>query len=266
MNRSCLALCAAVLAYAIHPTTAVAQEEAPTCIYDPATAAFRAYDAASDSALTRETLFERDRPAFIMIDGMRFQLGEPMRGAVDELNGLIQSRGMVDGVRYFGTADAHSDLVAAITQPSPCVLHAYNYAPSVHGAWVEELPFDFRFPALAVDAASFRRDGDRAHGVGFLMRGHPHLEDNPALYYRQTIESDCAAERTRIVDTRAYAAENTLHQRFAEEGNWVANADLNHPATRVLAQLVCNPPPEWPANTRLESLDAFSEQVHAAAH
>ncbi len=267
MNRRFFALCAAVLTLAIHPTTAFAQDAQPSCIYDPAAEQFRAYDADADTALVGETLVGRDPPDVVVIDGLRFRRADSLRGTADELNRLIQPWEIVDGVQYFGVADRGSDLVAAISVPEACLLEGYRYAPVLHGVWAEqEQPFVFRFSGLAVDAASFRRDGDRAHGVGFLMLGHPHPDQDPALYFRQTIESDCKADRTRVIDTRSYAAENTLHQRFAEEGDWVANADLRHPATRALAHIVCNVPTEWPASTKLESLDAFSEQVHAAAH
>jgi hypothetical protein len=267
MTRPSFALCAAVLTITLQPTPVFAQEAQPTCVYDPAAEQFRAYRGDADASLLGETLVGRERPEAIVIDGQRFQYSEPLRGTADDLNRLVQPRGMVDGVRYFGVADAWSDLTAAVSRPEYCMLEAYRYAPIVHGVWVMEQPFVFSFPALAVDRASFRKEGDRARGIGFLMRGHPHPEQDPSLYYRQTIESDCAAERTRIIDTRSYAAENTLHQRFpADDADWVPNDDLTHPATRVLANLICKPPAEWPDNTRLESLDKFSEQVHQAAH
>ena len=266
MNRPSLALCAAVLTLILPTTPVLAQEAQATCIFDAAAGQFRAYDAAADGALLGATLSGRERPDSIVVAGRRFDYSEPLRGTADDLNRLIEPRGMHDGVRYFGIADPHADLVAALSRPDYCMLEAYRYAPVVHGVWVMEQPFVFSFPALAVDRASFRKEGDTAHGVGFLMRGHPHPEQDPSLYYRQTIESDCANARTRILDTRSYATENTLHQRFTDSAEWVANDDLTHPATRVLANLICKPPTEWPDNTRLESLDKFSEQVHQAAH
>ena len=271
------ALLIAVLLAALHAGPAFAQTAEPVgCVYDPAQGRFRGMDVAADEALVRETLAGRDTEAsrkileerVVFIDGRRFEAIELMTDTPDGLNAVLVDKAMVAGVRFFGVSDPYADRIATLVGAIDCAFQVYAYRPIVYGAWIEERPFQFKYPALAVERSSFRKEGGIAHATGFLMRGHPHADsEDKYLYLRMIIAADCDAKTVTLLDERGYGANAEALTRFTPTAGAVALDDVSQPGLRALAQIACNPPAEWPEATLLkDGLDKFSEMVHQAAH
>ena len=272
MMRAIVAVALFVATFAAH-----AQSDASGCIYDPELGQFRSYDPDADQALVRETLAGRDTDAsrkiwqerVVLVGGRRFEATGLISDTPDGLNGVLSDQGLVEGVRFFGIAsDPYNDRIATIVGAIDCALQVYEYRPDLYAAWVEERPFVLKFPALAVDRASLVEAGGVAHAVGFMMRGHPHAdEDDQSLYLRMTITADCDAQTATVLDERGYGAGAVPLSRATVTAEPIPITEINHPALNVLAQLACKRPTDWPEGTHLkDGLDPFSEMVHAAAH
>ena len=87
------------------------------------------------------------------------------------------------------------------------------------------------------------------------------------MYRRVVLTADCVAQTATLVDERDYGAEAKLLVRYRPNPEQIAFDKLAHPAQRMLAEVACKRPTDWPEATHLkDGLDKFSEMVHAAAH
>lgn len=247
------------------------------CIYDIAKGEFRALSDGDEMAIAARTLRghgELFRQDAILVDGWRFEKGSLGRSNPEELNEALQYKASVYGVPFFAFRNnPYADVTVAIGDAENCIYMSFNYRPQLHFAWMEEkfpgMSFVFKHPALAVDAASFKREGKLMRGVGFEMLGHPHkLEDGTQPMFNRTfIEVNCEDEQLRVLDQRSYGPDYTALQILMSETEW-AGFDKVYSAIRMLAAAMCDvPESEWKKTEPMPGdIYEFSRFVHAKAH
>lgn len=248
-----------------------------SCYYNEASGSFSAQGAdarAGASGTLRDSEQLRDA-ASITIDGLRYAKAGEGNETLATLAEYVVHGGMIADVRYFrARQDPYNEYVFLPRDARSCSWVTYRYEPDLHFAWIEEKmalvdEFLFKYPALAVDPASFRRQGEYLRGIGFDFLGHPHKQEDGSQprYNRSWLEADCKGKRVRLIDQRSYAANRELVAVSGGSEKWFAVEDV-YPALAMLSHAMCEVPGEhWNEKTRLPTtLDEFSDYVHAAAH
>lgn len=211
----------------------------------------------------------------ITVDGLRYEKTGESREMLQVLNEAAAYGGMVKDVHFFRPqGDQYSKYIFLPNDPRNCSWVSFQYRPEMHFAWMEEQSeftdgFLFKHPALAVDPASFRKQGEYVRGIGFSIFGHPHKQDDGSQprYNRTYIEADCAGKRLRILDARSYAAGWELTSIIGGSEQWFTADDV-YPALAMQMHVMCEVPHDtWGEDTRLPgTLDEFSDYIHALAH
>lgn len=280
MVRSVLALLVAAATLPVSmPVTASASNATESCFYDETRAVFDAQPAGVDGQAARAGTISNSEhlkgTLTVIVDGLRYEKIEDSMETSAVVNEFVIHDGMVMDVRLFRPrGDRYSEYIFLPDDPRNCSWATFQYMPEVHFAWLEDQSefvdgFLFKHPALAVDPASFRKQGEYMRGIGFDVFGHPHKQDDGSQprYNRTYIEADCAGKRLRVLDQRSFAANWELTGITGGAEQWFTAEDV-YPALAMLMHAMCDVPRSaWSEDTRLPgTLDEFSDYVHAAAH